>query len=898
MIYKTFGPIGIKQIHILAILFGWIACILFPVEVKGEDNEQIIILPFEVHSLVPMDHLKIGIQEMLTSRLEDKGLRVTDMTKVNQYVSTLPTQAGREDLRAIGKKLGATWVIRGSLTQIGNTISLDTKFLETSSVQPASSIFVEEDGLDRLENAVERVATHIFKSITGIIQIYQIRITGNKRIESEAILAVIESKEGDEPNSNQLDKDLRAIYRMGYFEDVRIEIEDDPRGKVVIFYIIEKPSIAKIFFEGNEDLEDDDLLEQLGVKKYSILNLNEIKQSINRLKEYYREKGYYNVEITESIEDLPENEVSLTYQVSEGEKIYIKNIQFIGNEQIDADELKDEMETSEKGCFFFISGSGKLDKKKLEFDVHRLAAFYHNNGFIKVKIGEPKVTYDEEVEGLTITIDIIEGPQYKVDGVNIEGDLIKPLDELLATLNIKQGTLFSREVVRTDTMRLGEIYSEQGFAYADVTPITKEDEENHLVDITYKITKGERVRFERINITGNTITRDKVIRREFKFAEGDYFNGKELKQGTRNLYRLDFFETVDIQTKKGEDDDLMILDVDVKEKPTGQFAFGVGYSSYEKTVSTLELSKRNFNGKGQEVSARATFGSRTKNYNVSFIEPWLFDRPLSAGISLYKWVYDSEYNQYDQDTQGGSLTFGFPLKVDDYTRGSVQYALDESEIYNIATDASQEVKNQAGTQVTSSMTFSMTRDSKNRHFLASEGSLNSLSYEYAGRLLDGDSSFDKYNLRSAWYFPLPLDNIFMAQFRAGIVRKKSEGTLPIGEKFKLGGINTVRGYSYGEISPKSSDGYNIGGEDMWVFNLEYLFPLQKEQGVMGLLLYDAGNVYRKEDDDFFNYPKQSIGGGIRWLTPLGLLRLEYGRKLDPEPGESKDDWEFTIGGAF
>lgn len=871
---------------------------VMPIAVAGEDKGSLAILPFEINAREPLDHLKSGLQEMLASRLEGKGLRILDLERVNRYASAMPSPVKHEDLMTIGRELGATWVIRGSLTQIGNIISLDIRFTDTSGAQSPSSIFMEEEGLDRLDNVVERVAMRIFNRITGIVQIHKIRVTGNKRIESEAILAVIDTKEGDKLDKDQLDKDLRAIYRMGYFEDVRIEIDDGPGGKVATFHIMEKSSITKILFEGNDDLDDKDLLDQLGVKRYSILNQGEIKQSINRLKEYYREKGYYNVEINESIEDLPENEVALTYHIIEGKKIYIRKIQFVGNKQIDADELKDEMETRERWWLAFITGAGKLDKKKLEFDVHSLTAFYHNNGYIKAKVGEPEVAYDEEVKGLIITIDIIEGPRYTVNSVHIEGDLIKPIDKLLTKINIKQGAYFSREVVRTDIMRVGEIYSEEGYAYADVAPIINEDDVNHLVDITYKVSKGERVRFERINITGNTITRDKVIRRAFKFAEGDYFNGKELKQGTRNLYRLDFFENVDIQTKKGSGEDLMLLDIDVKEKPTGQFAFGVGYSSYEKTMSTLELSKRNFMGKGQEVSARATFGSRTKNYNVSFMEPWLFDKPLSAGISLYKWVYDSEYDQYDQDTQGGSLTFGFPLRVDDYTRGSVKYALDESEIYNVKENASQEIKDQEGTNVTSSMTLNATRDSKNRFYLASEGSLNSLSYEYAGRLLDGDSSFDKYNIRSAWYFSLPWDTIFMAQFRAGIVRRSSDGTLPIGEKFKLGGINTVRGYRYGEISPKSPEGYSVGGEDMWVLNLEYLFPLQKEQGVMGLLLFDAGNVYRKSDNDFFNYPKQSIGAGIRWLTPLGLLRLEYGRKLDPEPDEGKDDWEFTIGGAF
>ncbi len=897
MIHKIF-----VRTNIIEILLILVSGILISDAVIGEDKGEVAVLPFEINSLNPMDSLKQGLQEMVISRLSEKGLRVVNADTVTNRTSAFPSLISDEDLRALGKDLGAAWLIRGSFTQIGNKISLDMKIVDTSGAQSPFSAFVAEDDMGQLDKAVVRAVAEIYNVITGVMPIERIRVMGNKRIESEAILALVDSKEGDEIDYNQFDKDLRAIFRMGYFDDVRIEMEDGLRGKIVTLRVVEKPSITKILFKGNEKEKDDDLMDQLGIKRYSILNLSEIKQSINRLKEYYRQKGYYNVEISESIEDLPNNEVSLTYTISEGKKVYIKKILFVGNEQFTDKELKKEMETSEKGFFSWLTNSGKLDEKKLEFDVHKLTAFYNNRGYIKAKVGEPTIQYENEA--LTITMEIIEGPLYKVNSVTIEGDLIKPVETLLAKIEIRQEKYFNREVVRSDIMRLRDSYAEEGYAYADVIPVINEDDTNHWVDILFKISKKERVRFERINIAGNTETRDKVIRREFTFAEGDYFNGKALKQGTRRLYRLDFFETVDVQPRKGSEEDLMILDIAVKERPTGQFSLGVGYSSYEKTMTNFEVAKRNLFGRAHDVSAKAMFGSRTTNYTLSFEEPWLFDRPISAGISLYQWTYDSEYDQYDQKTRGGSLSFGFPLKIDDYTKGSVKYALDESNIYNIEEDAIQEIKDQKGLNVTSSMTFGITRDSKNRFWMATEGSLNRLTFKYAGGVLGGDAAFNKYEARSAWYFPLWWDTIFMAQGRAGMVRKRSDGILPYGEKFKLGGINSIRGYQYGDISPKSPAGYSVGGEDMWVINLEYLFPLQKEQGVMGLLLFDAGNVYRESDnvfkkgDDFFLCARRSIGGGIRWLTPMGLLRLEYGRKLDKEPDESSGDWEFTIGGVF
>lgn len=901
MVHHFFGRINFKRIVLIQLFFIFIFSILVPDRAQSANTDKVVVLPFQINTLKPLDHLKSGLQEMLTSRLAAKGLQMVSANTINRRASIYDTMLKQGNVIALGKDLGAKWIIQGSLTQIGENISLDINIINTTGDQPSSSLFVSEDSMNRLSDAVERAAVIIGNRVSGVILVGKIEVKGNKRIETEAILAVINSKEGSPLDNDLLDTDLRSIYRMGYFRDVRIETEESPMGKNIYVYVIEKPSITKILFEGNEKQDDDDLMDQLGIKKYSILNRSEVKQSINRLKEYYRQKGYYHVEISETIENLPDNEVSLTYNIKEGKKIYIKKIQFIGNTQIEAGDLKDEMETKQMWAFSWMTGSDKLDQKKLEFDVHKLTTYYRNKGFIKAKVGEPDVKFENE--GLTITIEIIEGPRYKVNIVSIEGDLVKPADELLAETAIKQEKFYNMEVVRTDTLTLRDIYGEDGYAYADVAPIIKEDDEKHLVDIHFKISKGKRVRFERINITGNYITRDKVIRREFKFAEGDYFNGTALKRGTTNLYRLGFFEKVDIQTKKGSQDDLMILDIDVAEQPTGEFSLGVGYSSYEKTLTQFQLAKRNFLGRGQDVSAKASFGSRTTNYTISFREPWLFDKPLSAGISLYEWKYESEYDQYDQNTRGGSLSFGFPLKFD-YTRGSVKYALDQTEIHNVTEDAYQEIKDQEGTSVASSITLGITRNSKNRYQMASEGSLNRFSFEYAGGFLGGDAAFNKYLVTSAWYFPLKWDTIFMAQGRAGYVEKRPEGTLPYGEKFKLGGINSIRGYGYGDISPKSPAGRSVGGEKMWVTNFEYLFPLQKEQGVMGLIFFDAGNAYResdnifKRDDDFFLTARRSYGAGIRWNTPLGLLRLEYGIKLDREEGESKGDWEFTIGGAF
>ena len=374
-------------------------------------------------------------------------------------------------------------------------------------------------------------------------------VVGNQRIEKAAILAVVGTKKGDLFDYGQLDKDLRNIYKMGFFRDVKTETEDGPKGKIVTFLVVEKPSIGKIVFAGNEKESSSKLRKELGIELYSILDQAKVKQSIENIREYYRKNGYYNVDIAESIEPLPNNEVQLKYEIAENEKVYIRKIQFVGNKEFSEKKLKKIMETSEKGFLSWITKSGYLDQKKLEFDVQKLASFYHNHGFVRAKVGDPKIEYKEET-GLVITIEVQEGPQYAVNEVSIEGDLIKPVDELMEKVKIGKEKAFNRETVRRDIQALSNVYFDEGYAYADVRPGTKQDDEKHLVDIVYRISKGKKVRFERINITGNTKTRDKVIRREMKIVEGEYFSGKDLKKSTANLHRLGFFEDVEVKTKR------------------------------------------------------------------------------------------------------------------------------------------------------------------------------------------------------------------------------------------------------------------------------------------------------------------------------------------------------------
>lgn len=863
---------------------------------KAEERGSIAVIPFRVYGPESLDHLSRGLQKILTLHLESRGFKIISPEVVNKHPLAILPVFDKNALIRLGKDLMANWIVSGSLTQVGRKISVDLKVVDVTEKRDPFSLFVVAEDIDALTETSERIAVSIDNQIVGVVQVELVDVKGNQRIEKEAILAVVETKEGKRLDYKELDKDLRAVYKMGFFTDVKIETEDGLKGKIVTLNVTEKPSIGKIVIQGNKEEKEEKLKEELGIKLYTILDRNEIMQSVNRLREYYKQKGYYNVDIEEKIEPLSNNQVLVRYEISEHEKVYIRKIQFSGNHEFDDDDLLDVMETSDKGFFSWITKSGLLDKKKLEFDVHQITSFYHNQGFIKAKVGEPKVSFEKD-KGITIDIEIHEGPQYHVDNVAVEGDLIKPADELLKKIQIGKEKAFNRETVRKDIQTLRSIYADEGYAYADISTRTNENHETHLVDITYSISKGHKIRFERINISGNTVTRDKVIRREMKVAEGDYFSAKALRKSTRNVERLDFFEDIQFQTKKGSAEDLMVLDVSVKEMPTGMFTLGAGYSSEDQAFGVFQVSQNNLFGRGQRLQASVKIGGKSSKYDIRFTEPWLFDKPISAGIDVYS--KEREYDDYTTDSLGGAIRFGFPIGIDEFTRGSIKYGYDRSDISGVQEDAALVIRDMEGLNVTSGVTFGILRDSRDKIWNTSRGSYNSLTYEYTGGILGGDVGFNKYIARSGWYFPLFWETVFLVKGTWGFVERRGDEKLPVYQKFQIGGINTVRGFDYADISPVDPEtGDKIGGEKMMYYNVEFRFPLAKEQGVVGLIFFDAGNVFTKDENYTFTDIRTSAGGGIRWYSPMGPIRLEYGVNLDPQEDEAKGKWEFTIGGAF
>ena len=879
----------------------------------GAERVQVMVLPFEIHAQQNLEYLKDQVPQLIQQHLERDGA-----TLVRPDMAATPgKEMSVEAVRLLGSQKSADVVIWGSLTWLGQNFSLDARMVEISSDKQPGSFFSEGEGIENLPAAVKSLSDAMSSRLFKREKIAEVRVVGNKRIEQDAIKRITKTQPGDTFLARNLSEDMKAIYSMGYFDDVRVESEDGPAGKIILFVVKEKPTIRHIIIKGgqgfqgtsgsNKDpqdikdeikpsslvFEDEKILKSLDIKTGSILNIFKIQSNIKRIEDLYKEKNYHNVKVTYNIKEQDNNQADLEFVIDEGKKVLIKEIRFEGNQAYPAKKLKKIMKTSEKGFWSWLTSSGDMKAEDLNQDVELLTSFYNNNGYVQAKVGEPIVEFKDNWIYITIKID--EGQRFKVGTVRILGDILTSEAEMMKLIKLSKEEYFSRQVLRDDIIVIGDLYSDEGFAYADVVPQIDQDAEKLLVNITYTISKGNLVYFEGIRITGNTKTRDKVIRRELEIYEQEIFSGKKLKQGIRNLNRLDYFEDVKVNTAKGSEPDKMLLDIDVKEKPTGTFSFGGGYSSVENMFVVGSIAQRNLFGRGQLLRLKAEIGGTTTRYDLSFTEPWLFDIPLSAGVDLYNQYRD--YNSYNLTSIGGAVRFGYP--VYNYTRAYLTYGYDVSDMTELSETASSYFKQMAGQHTTSSITPSIRYDSRDKTFNPTEGSNNSLSLEYAGDFLGGDVGFTKYIGEAGKYFPLFWSTVGFLHARAGYVEQHSGALLPPYDRFYLGGINSIRGFSWDELSPRDANGDVYGGNKFVQFNVEYIFPLIKDIGLMGVVFYDTGNLYDDNQDIDLGDLRQTSGFGIRWYSPMGPIRLENGFILDPKPGESQSGrWEFTMGQAF
>ncbi|MGD2187792.1 MAG: outer membrane protein assembly factor BamA, partial [Desulfobacterales bacterium] len=804
---------------------------------NGQQPVNVVILPFEIFSQKDLSYLQSDIPAAIKESLEQAGARVLLVDAASEPEWRKRT-TNLEETRKLSLQTGADYVVWGTLTWIGQQFSLDVKLFESLADKAPSPFTAEGRDIENLPSTVEKLAKNLSLKIFKRKQILTVDVTGNQRIEVDAIKRVVKTQPGDLFNLKSLSEDLKAIYAMGYFDDIRVETEALPDGNKVTFKVKEKPTLRSVRISGNRWVyENEEILEVVNSKRGAILNINIIQNDIRRIQDLYKEKNYHNVSIDYKIFERKDNQADLEYTIKEGEKFKIEKIEFEGNEAFSDKELKRQMDTSEENLLSWITEAGDLDEAILVQDVARLKAFYHNSGYIQAQVGEPQVEFKQN--DIIITIKIDEGPQYRVGKVTFSGDLILAEEQLLKDLKITQEEFYNREVLRTDILALTDLYADEGYAYADIAPRIKRIPEDLRVDISFNIEKGKPVYYEEIIISGNTKTRDKVIRRQLRVYEQELTSSTRLKRSVENLQRLDYFEDVKVDASRGSADDKTVLKIDVTEKSTGAFSFGAGFGNVENLFGTAQVAERNLFGRGQTLSLQALLGSTTQKLILSFTEPYIYDIPLTGTIKLYNWLYD--YDDYEKDSIGGSIRFGYP--VFDYTRLFLTYLYDLSDVTDVDDDAAKSIKELEGKNLKSSAATTLKYDSRNRRFLPTKGALNSVSFEFAG--LGGDIGFTKYIGESGWYIPLFWDVVGVAHAKAGYVIQNKKLMLPDYEKFYLGGIGSLRGFERDDLAPTDDEGASVGGDKFVQFNFELVFPILKDMGVHGVAFFDTGKVYEK-----------------------------------------------------
>ncbi len=869
-----------------SVVLLFISCVFLFSPASGEELKKVALFPFDIYS----EKEPAALQKQISEAVQNELLRTRSVRIIPQEAFAKYVAGKRIDENLAlktGRTIEADYVIIGSLSQLGKTLSMDSKVIDIRSGQIVQGIFAQGTIAEGIANISARLADKLALKVAGERRIASVVIAGNKKIETNAILNVIKGVKGKLFSPADLSADIKTIYKMGYFSDVRVIVADSPEGKKITFTVQEKPLVTDLKIKGNEAIDTKDIEAVLTVRTKQFLDVGKIISDAEKIKTLYGNKGYFNAEVKYEIDKKSDKDIRLTYNIKEDRRLYIKSISFTGNAAFTGKELKNMMETNEWGIFHFLTDSGVLKEDKLKEDVKKLNAYYLNNGYVNAKISDAEITHDKE--WIYVQIPLAEGKRFKVGKVGIGGDTIAvPREELLKKLQIQTKDYYDREAIMKDIDFLSQAYNDEGYAYADVTPVTVPDEKEQKVNIQYDVVKGEMVYINRISIGGNTKTRDKVIRRQVDIIEGDLFNRGKLKSSYMKLNRLRYFEEVDFQTEKGSEKNLMDVNIRVKEKPTGMVSIGAGYSAVEQAILTAQISQGNLFGRGQSVGITGQLGGATRSYQIFFIEPWLFDIPLWSKSEL--WNYAQTWDTYSVDSNGFGETLGYPLWQN--VTGYIGYRLSLDKVKDVQDNASSLVKQQEGVTLTSGVTFSLVRETTDDYIFPTKGSKNAGSIEHTGGILQGDVSYTKYTANSSWYFPIPWDSVFAVRGKFGYLQGHDDKEVPIYTRFYLGGIGSLRGLrNIGPVDPTTGD--VIGGMTMMLYTAEYIFPLIKNAGMKGVFFFDTGNAW--ESGYHFDDMRKTCGAGIRWYSPIGPLRLEYGYVLDRKDEEAAGRWEFTIG---
>jgi outer membrane protein insertion porin family len=778
------------------------------------------------------------------------------------------------------------------------------------------------------------------------LSISEIRVAGNRRITTEDILAYLTEKKGQAFAPDSLSKDVRELWNSGFFDDIEVDLERGTSGVALRFLVRERPNVNDIEFEGNQEIDKDDLKEAIEVKQNSIISYPAIQRSVQKIRDKYAEQGYFLAEVTSEVLPQKNNEVKVRFKIIEHNRVSVRRVTFIGNTSLSSSELRAVMFTGNPGILAFGSG-GPFRQDAFERDMAVISALYYDRGYLQVSINTPRVMLTPDRNGMELSITIEEGPRYKIRRFRVferdaEGKELEPVGgraKLRGLVRAESGDYFNRAQLLEDLQAVRTLYRDEGFANVLADPETTLDPVSQEVDVVVPILRGPLVHFGRIEVQGNTKTRDKVIRRELEIVEGDKFSESNLERSRRRVTALGYFERVDLTTQAEGEDSINVL-VEVAEKPTGTFQVGAGFSSIENFIATAQIQQANLFGNGQSLSLNAQLSGIRRLFDVRYFEPYLLDSSVGFTVDLFD--QDRVYNDFSQGTRGGALTFGYPL-IDPELSASLTYSLQND---TVSTDTSSSflqggsslsafnrlpLANLFNDGLTSSLRPALTFDTRDNRLFPTSGIYLRGSTEIAIAALGSTNEFLRNRFTGRFYYPLGAGIVLKLNTEAGLVTSPSADGVPIFARFFLGGIVDVRGFRFRSLGPRAPltestdpnsrpivNGANIGGNLMFYDNLELEFPILEDVGIRGVFFTDAGNAWNlegvycqagarpayKELNPCFDFPRDMLnlrtswGFGLRWFSPLGPLRFEYGFPFSPLPFEETRRFEFTIGNFF
>jgi outer membrane protein insertion porin family len=731
-----------------------------------------------------------------------------------------------------------------------------------------------------------------------------IRVEGLQRIAPGTVFNYLPVKVGDRFNDFESERAVRSLFKSGYFRDIRLQRDNG----VLVVMVEERPAIATITVQGNDDIETEpllDSLEDIGLAEGRVFNRSLLEQVEQELERQYFSRGKYGVKIKTTVTPLERNRIGILIDVSEGVVARIKQINIVGNTVFEDDTLLDEFEQRTPGWLTFYTKDDQYSKQKLAADLEILRSYYQDRGYIKFNVDSTQVSITPDKKDIYITINVTEGEQYHVSEVKLSGDLVVPAEELFPGFRINAGDVFSRKKVTSTVSRLSDHLGNRGYAFANVNTIPDINEETRRVSLTFFVDPGKRVYVRRINFSGNTKTHDEVMRQEMRQMEGGWFSAKKVERSRTRLQRLGYFSAVNVETPAvpGTTDQVDV-NYSIEEQPSGSISVGVGFSQTSGVLLNGSISQDNFLGSGRRVSAAINNSSVNRVYSFSYSNPYYTVDGVSRGFGVFYRETDAEeadIADYSTDTYGANILYGFPvneydsfnfdLKADSLKLKASDFA--SAEITDFVADHGDDFKSLT-------LVGSFSHDTRNRRIFPSSGGVQSVSVE--SKVPGSDLEYYKLSLRAQHFVPLTRLFVMSSKLQLGWGDGFGDyDSLPFFENYFAGGPRSVRGYQDNSLGPRDTDNDPLGGSLRTVGNAEIVFPppfMSESQSVRLSLFYDVGNVFESADDFNGNDLRMSVGLGAVWLSPVGPLSVSLAQPFNDQGGDDTQVFQFNLGAGF